>query len=79
MVTAASLVGLDRTLYNVSEQMGMVEVCAIIYSPVIDCPIAFPFDVRLSSTNGSAGKERVKLQSYHNFIIKIVCSVSCGL
>ena len=54
------MVGLERTFYQVSEDVGVVEVCAIVYSPEIDCPIAFPFDVRLRTLNGSAGKERDK-------------------
>ena len=56
LLTAASVVGLEQTLYAVSEEVNMVEVCVIIYSPVIDCPIAFPFGVKLITTNGSAGK-----------------------
>ena len=49
------MVGLDKTFYSVSEDVGVVEVCANVYSPIIDCPIAFPFDVRLSTSDGSAG------------------------
>ena len=48
--------GLERTLYSVAEDVGVVEVCAIVYSPTIDCPIEFPFNVSLSITDGSAGK-----------------------
>ena len=48
--------GLERTFYNVTEDVDVVEVCAIVYSPTIDCPIAFPFDVRLSTRDDSAGK-----------------------
>ena len=47
--------GLEKTFYNVSENVGVVEVCAIVYSPTIDCPIEFPFDVGLSTSDGSAG------------------------
>ena len=54
------MVGLERTFYQVSEDVGVVEVCAIVYSPEIDCPIAFPFDVSLRTVDGSAGKERDK-------------------
>ena len=57
--SAGAVVGLESTSYSVLEEMGTVEVCAIIYSPVIDCPIAFPFDIGLTTNNGSAGKERV--------------------
>ena len=54
---AVAVVGLERTLHQVSEDVGVVEVCAIVYSADITCPIAFPFDVRLRTVNGSAGKE----------------------
>ena len=49
------MVGLEKTIYNVSESVGVVEVCAIVYSPTIDCPIAFPFDVSLSTSDDTAG------------------------
>ena len=48
--------GLERTFYSVSEDVGVVEVCGIVYSPTIDCPIEFPFNVSLLTTDGSAGK-----------------------
>ena len=54
--TSEAVVGLERTFYSVSEDVGVVEVCAIVYSPTIDCPIAFPFNVSLSTSEGSAGK-----------------------
>ena len=43
------------TFYNVSEDVGVVEVCTIVYEPVGDCPISFPFEVMLSTRDGSAG------------------------
>ena len=49
------MVGLEKTFYSVSEDVGVVEVCAIVYSPTIDCPIAFPFDVGLSTMDNTAG------------------------
>ena len=33
----------------------MVEVCAIVYSPNITCPIEFAFDVNLSTNDNTAG------------------------
>ena len=51
---SGAVVGLYRTMYQVSEDVGTVEVCAVVYSPNIDCPIAFPFSVSLSTRNGSA-------------------------
>ena len=49
------MVGLERTLYIVSEDKDVVEVCAIMYSPTIDCPIAFSFNVTLSTGDNTAG------------------------
>ena len=53
--TSEAVVGLERTFYSVSEDVGVVEVCAIVYSPTIDCPIAFSFDVSLSTSDNTAG------------------------
>ena len=55
------MVGLEQTFFNVSESVGLVELCAIVISPNMDpdcpnCPIGFPFDVQLSTFNGDAGK-----------------------
>ena len=49
--------GLEKTFYQVSEDVGVVEVCAIVYSPNANrtCPISFPFDVSLSTRDDSAG------------------------
>ena len=49
-----AVVGLENTFIQVTEDVGVVKVCAIVYSPVISCPINFAFDVRLStSSDGS--------------------------
>ena len=59
VVITDAVVGLERTLYEVTEDVGVVEVCAIVYSPNgnINCSIDFPFEVFLSTTEGSAGKQ----------------------
>ena len=54
-----AVVGLERTFYQVSEDVGVVEVCAIVYSPNVTCPIEFPFNVNLTTSDGSAGKYRL--------------------
>ena len=59
-IHSVAVVGLSGRFYQVSENESMVRVCATVYQPMIDCPIGFPFDVRLTTTNDSAGKERVK-------------------
>ena len=55
-VPAVAVVGLEETFYRVSETDGVVEVCVVVYEPNISCPIEFPFDIMLSTTEGSAGK-----------------------
>ena len=47
--------GLERTFYSVSEGVGVVELCAVVYEPNITCPIEFPFNVSLSTADGTAG------------------------
>ena len=47
-------VGLERTFYSVSEGVGVVELCAVVYEPDITCPIEFPFNVRLFTADGTA-------------------------
>ena len=52
-----AVVGLERTIFTVQEDVGVVELCAIVYEPSgIDCPIDFPFDVRLSTWDDTAGE-----------------------
>ena len=59
---AVAVVGLERTFYQVSENVGVVEVCAVVYSPVIECPIQFSFNLQLTTSDGSAGKESIKMK-----------------
>ena len=33
----------------------MVELCAVVYEPDINCPIEFPFNISLSTADGTAG------------------------
>ena len=49
-----AVVGLEQTFFRVSEDVGVAELCAIVSSPVIDCPIKFPFEVQLSICDGPA-------------------------
>ena len=50
-----AVVGLDRTFYEVPDDVGVVTMCAIIYIPDIICPIQFAFNVTLSTSDESAG------------------------
>ena len=50
-----AVVGLETTLYMVSETAGAVEVCAVVREPSLeDCPISFPFEVMLSTNDDTA-------------------------
>ena len=53
---ANSTVGLEKTVYTVLEDEGMVEVCAVVFFPSGSCPIQFPFDIRLVTSDGTAGR-----------------------
>ena len=48
-------VGLERTFYQVSEDDGVLEVCAVVYRQNFTCPIEFAFIVKLSTSDGIAG------------------------
>ena len=50
-----AVVGLEQTFFSVSEDVGYVELCAVVTFPDIVCPIEFPFDVGLSTADGTAG------------------------
>ena len=49
------VVGLEKTFYHVSENAGVVEVCAVVYSQNVTCPIEFAFNINLLTTDRSAG------------------------
>ena len=49
------MVGLEGTIYTVSEDVGTVKVCALVSSQNTSCPVAFSFNVRLSTRDQSAG------------------------
>ena len=71
------MVGLEKMFYNVSEDVGVVEVCAIVYSPTIDCPIAFPFNVTLSTGDNTAGNILVDATIYcHSIAIFFLAYMS---
>ena len=50
-----AVVGLETSVYSVTEDDGVVEVCAVVLSPIMECPIDFAFTVILSTSDDSAG------------------------
>lgn len=55
-VFPVAVVGLERAVYQVSEDVGVVKVCAIVYSPSTECPVEFSFEVTFFANSTSAGK-----------------------
>ena len=53
--TLVAIVGFESTLYRVNETSGVVEICAVVMEPNIDCPIDFAFNVTFETSDGSAG------------------------
>ena len=68
-VSPVAVVGLERTFYQVLEDVGVVEVCAVVYSPNISCPISFPFIVGLDTRDRTAGKKFPKVPNSFPYII----------
>ena len=47
--------GLERTVYSVSEGDGTLQVCAVVSDPSGTCPLDFTFTVDIEISHGSAG------------------------
>ena len=52
---SGATVGLEMTFYQVTEDVGVVEVCVNVSDPDIFCPIECPFNVTLTTMDGTAG------------------------
>ena len=52
-----AVVGLERVLYQVREDVEVLQLCVSILSPVTECPIAFSFNVSISTSDNTAGKQ----------------------
>ena len=48
-------VGFENTSYIVDENIGVVEICARVFQPVIRCPIEFAFNLIFNTIDGPAG------------------------
>ena len=54
--SAGARVGLEQTFFRENEDVGVIELCAVVFEPDIECPIKFSFNVQLYTADGSAGK-----------------------
>ena len=52
---ADAMVGFESSQYSVRENEGVVQVCAVVQHPEVNCVINFPFNILLSVSDGSAG------------------------
>ena len=50
-----SVVRLDKSMYQGTESVGTIEVCARVESPSVSCPIRMPFSVHISTMDDTAG------------------------
>ena len=48
--------GLEQTYFTVAQDVGEIVVCARVSFPDIDCPIVFPFEVKLTNSDRSSSK-----------------------
>lgn len=48
-------VGFEETFYQADETSGTVEICVVVFEPVINCPIEFDFNVTFETRDGTAG------------------------
>ena len=52
---SGAVISLEQTFFRVSEDVRVVELCANIIFHVIDIPINYPIEIRLSTVDGVAG------------------------
>ena len=69
LLHTVAVVGLQPTSYQVSENAGAVMVCVAVSSPDIACPIAFPFNVKITTLSGSAGNNADLIENIHVHVI----------
>ena len=65
--TAVALVGLKETIYSDTDGDGVVELCAVVYEPNIECPIAFPFNISLSTSDGKSYLLFIYIHVYNTY------------
>ena len=56
MMCLVAVVGQEKTFYRVNEEEGLVEVCVVVDSPSIDCPVQYSFNVSIWTEDIEAGK-----------------------
>ena len=49
-----AVIGMEKEVCVVHEDVGEMEVCVVVRRPELDCPIIFPFDMIFYTTPGTA-------------------------
>ena len=57
-----SEMGLEIPEVMVKEDVGVAEVCVVVNSPVIPCPVIFPLEILFTTSDVSAGKFKLSLK-----------------
>ena len=78
--------GLERTFYAEFDNVSLVEVCTLVHSPNTSCPISYPFNVRLSTEDDTAGNVHKYLLCDILYIVLdcviihllVLCTYSCS-
>ena len=66
------MVGLEKTFYEVSELVGMVEVCTIVFVPTVCvCPIQFSFNVTFSTADNLSGNTTYMMQASNDSLLLV--------
>ena len=48
------MVGLELEECEIDENVGEMDVCLFVFTPELDCPILFPFEMNFYTTPGTA-------------------------
>ena len=48
---------MEQTFFRVIEDVEVIELCAVVFEPEINCPIQFSFNIHLHTADGTAGKK----------------------
>ena len=62
-------VGLEKQLFKAHEEDELVEVCVVVDSPSIECPVKYSFNVSIWTEDKEAGTLRLLLIAMTNFSV----------
>ena len=54
--STVAVMGFNQTEETQLEEGGHITVCVEIFRPILDEPVAYPFNIRVRTVDGTAGK-----------------------